>query len=66
MKYIIHFTTGFYFSYFCKSLRGAKLEAGRKAKIHNFTVNEENHIYIYEFDGMLPIASKTIKGWKNH
>ena len=42
------------------------MEAGRKAKIHNFTVTEKNEIYIYEFDGMLPIASKTIKGWQNH
>lgn len=66
MKYIIHFGTDFYFSYFSRSLRGAKMEAGRKAKKHNYIVNEQNHIYIYQFDGMLPIAEKNHNGWINH
>jgi hypothetical protein len=42
------------------------MEAGRKAKKHNYIVNEQNHIYIYQFDGMLPIAEKNHNGWINH
>ena len=66
MKYIIHLSTQLQFTYFSKSLQGAKMEAGRRAKKHNFIVNEDHHIYIYQFDGVLPIAEKTHKGWINH
>jgi len=65
MKYIIHYSTGYTFSFFSRSLRGAKAEAGKRTAA-DFFDNKENYISIYEFDKVLPVATKKNNKWINH
>ena len=65
MKYIVHYSTGYTFTFFCKSVLGAKQEAMKRTSADFFN-NKQNYICIYQFDAMMPLATRNHKGWTNH
>ena len=65
MKYIIYYSNGVHFSHFTKNLRGAKKVASQRIP-EGFKDEGEHYISIYEFDGMLPIATRQNGKWDNN